>query len=791
MPEAFLLTRNWRDTKQGVVLDFWWATNSGPLWTQVTQQEIVFFVAENNLNNVKMCLNALKFWRFKSLALKTCDYLPVVGLYFKSSRVAREAKQLLDARNITCWESDIRPPERYLMERFITAAASISSALPVPLGKPEPIVNPQLAPSKFRPSLTVASIDIETSMDAYTLYSIAVFSETSKIVFMVSDTNADTILKDATQLQYCKSEKQCLLSFLKWLAKSDPDILIGWNFIQFDLRVLQNMADRLRVKLTLGRGGKDCYWRQEGGDGKRYFISIPGRVALDGIELLKAANYHFDSYSLQNVSAVLLNDGKLLQGSGRGEDISRLFLEDKQALAQYNLKDCALVWDIFQQKQLLAFAIERSQLTGLLLDRIGGSVAAFEYSYLPRLHRKGFVAPNLGELESDIVSPGGFVMTSAPGIYEHVLVLDFKSLYPSIIRSFSIDPCAYWIARVDEEAENGHQVLGFNSAVFSTEHAILPEMIKHLWQARDLAKKNNNAPLSHAIKIIMNSFYGVLGSTGCRFFDPRVCSSITLRGHEILQASKRWIEQQGYQVIYGDTDSVFVWLGENKNISPTAANFIGETLAERLNLWWNEKVQQEHGVISALEIEFETHYEKFLMPTIRGSELGSKKRYAGLVRIGNETELIFKGLESVRSDWTKLARDFQMELYRRVFENKPYREFVQATVTALMAGDSNEALSYSKRLRRNLEDYKKNVPPHVQAARKYYEWTGIKLERGDWIRYVITYSGAEPIEAQKTPLNYQHYFDKQLMPVADAILYFLNDSITNITEQQISLFGDT
>lgn len=787
MPNAFLLTRSWRDAKDGVVLDFWWATDTGPLWTQVTKQEVVFFVAQENANKIKHCLSALADWQLKNLNLKTCDHLPVAGLYFKYSRTAREARALLDQHDITCWEADIRPPERYLMERFVTASATIESPDPIANRRPNPVQNPPLTPTNFKPALNMVSLDIETSMDARELYSIAVYTHNTKHVFMVADKNACEPLTDSATLQYCHGEKQCLLAFLAWLHLADPDILIGWNLVQFDLWVLQQMAERLGVPLTLGRAKKTCYWREERGDRQRRFATIPGRVALDGIELLKAANYLFDSYSLQNISTTLLGESKLLHGNDRGGDITHLFNEDKVSLAHYNLKDCELVWEIFKQKELLDFTLERSQLTGLLLDRIGGSVAAFEYSYLPRLHRQGFIAPNLGELQSDIISPGGFVMDSQPGIYNHVLVLDFKSLYPSIIRTFFIDPCAYWIARADENGEKGEQVLGFNGAVFSTEFAILPDIIKHLWQARDIAKANNNAPLSHAIKIIMNSFYGVLGSTGCRFFDPRVCSSITLRGHEILQATRVWIEQQGYQVIYGDTDSVFVWL-ENDNKKGINATRIGEDLAAGLNIWWREKIKREHNIECALEIEFETHYEKFLMPTIRGSEQGSKKRYAGIVRRGETTEMIFKGLENVRTDWTQLAREFQLELYKRVFAETEYRDFVRETVAGLMQGTRDSALVYRKRLRRNLDDYQKNTPPHVQAARKHFDWGGKKARKGDWVAYVITVNGAEPVENQKSLLNYQHYLDKQLAPIADAILYFLEDSLAAITERQILLF---
>ena len=799
MLDAFLLTRQWRDSSTGVLLDFWWATEKGALWTQVPAQEIVFFVARSQVNNVSLLLKRFRGWRLADVNLKTFRNQPVSALYFNRQRDARAAQDLFAAQSIEFWEADIRPHDRYLMERFINAGARVelpdaSNLQPPDASNLQPptlksLVNPRVLAGDYRPSLKAVSLDIETTMDARELFSIAVWVDHDQThapkVFMVGE--GESSLK----LKYCATQKICLEAFFTWLIHYDPDVLIGWNIVQFDLWVLETLCQKCGIALALGRGGEAVHWRQEEGESGRRFLVIPGRVALDGIELLKAANIRFESYALQYVAEKLLGKGKLLQGNTRGDDIARLFAEDKIALAEYNLRDCELVWDIFAVQKLLHFAIERSQLTGLSLDRIGGSVAAFEFCYLPRLHRRGYVAPNLGELESDVISPGGHVMNSRPGIYDNVLVLDFKSLYPSIIRTFLIDPCGFWLAEHGNLLPEKY-VEGFNGAYFSREGHILPQIIENLSLARDLAKKEKNAPLSHALKIIMNSFYGVLGSTGCRFYDPRVCSSITLRGHDIIQRSRDWIEQQGYAVIYGDTDSLFVWL-ENNCVGKLAKNQeqcqkIGARLARELNQWWKTLIAAEFEIQSHLEIQFETHYLRFLMPTIRGSEVGTKKRYAGVVDVDGKHELVFKGLESVRTDWTRLAKDFQAELYGKIFAGENYVEFLRATSDAVLAGKRNDDLIYRKRLRRHLHEYQKNIPPQVQAARKYVQRTGKPLRRGDWVDYVITLQGAEPVAAQQSPLDYQHYVDKQLRPVADSILHFMEQSLSSLVDNQLSLF---
>ncbi len=779
---AFLLTRHWQDTPRGLVLDFWWATDKGPVWTRHTGEEVVFFVARADMAQVASVLRSLQGWRWRELALSAYSGEPVNGLYFTTVRVARSAERLLREQRIRCWEADIRPHERYLMERFITASAQLGT--PANTTR-QPWDNPPLAAGDYRPALRWVSLDIETSMDARQLYSIAVWSDSEQRVFMVGEGES------TDQLQYHPDARECLQAFFQWLAAVDPDVLIGWNLVQFDLWVLENLCRREKLKLALGRGGQAVHWREEEGDGGRRFITLPGRVALDGIELLKAANYSFESFALDAVARQLLGEGKLLHGAGRGEDITRLFHSDKPALAAYNLRDCELVWDIFIGEKLVDFAVARSELTGHLLDRIGGSVAAFEYAYLPRLHRRGYVAPNLGEQESDVVSPGGYVLDSRPGLYHNVLVLDFKSLYPSIMRTFLIDPCGFWQAehRALDEAET---VPGFNGARFARKGHILPTIVTELSTARDNAKRETNAPLSHAIKIIMNSFYGVLGSPGCRFFDPRVCSSITLRGHEIIQQSRDWIEQQGYAVIYGDTDSLFVWLenhtGQRRLKTPAQCQQIGQRLARELNQWWHQRLLDEYQLRSALEIQFETHYRRFLMPTLRGSEQGTKKRYAGVVEVDGEQRLVFKGLENVRTDWTRLARQFQEALYARVFAGEDYRDYVRDTVQALLVGERDEDLVYRKRLRRSLSEYQKNIPPHVQAARKQSAQEGKPLRRGDWIEYVITTQGAEPAHYRVSPFDYQHYLERQLAPVADAILHFVDDSFTAIIDRQMGLF---
>ncbi|PTA90098.1 DNA polymerase II [Kosakonia sp. H7A] len=780
--EGFLLTRHWRDTPGGTEVEFWLATDNGPLRVVLPPQESVAFIPAAQAEMARRLLSNEKQWRLTPLEL--CDFhrQPVFGLYCRAHRQLMRLEKLLREGGVTLYEADVRPPERFLMERFITAPVWVD-------GEPQgdALINARLKPNPhYRPPLKWVSLDIETSRHGE-LYCIGLEGCGQRTVYMLGPENGSAQGLDF-DLEYVANRPQLLEKLNAWFATHDPDVIIGWNVVQFDLRVLQKSAERYRVPLTLGRHGSELEWREHGFKNGVFFAQATGRLIIDGIEALKSAFWNFSSFSLEAVSQELLGEGKAIDNPwDRMDEIDRRFAENKPALATYNLKDCELVTRIFHKTEIMPFLLERATVNGLPVDRHGGSVAAFSHLYFPRMHRAGFVAPNLGEVPPQ-ASPGGYVMDSRPGLYDSVLVLDYKSLYPSIIRTFLIDPVG--LVEGMARPEPAHSTEGFLGAWFSREKHCLPEIVGQIWHGRDDAKRQGNKPLSQALKIIMNAFYGVLGTSACRFFDPRLASSITMRGHQIMRQTKALIEEQGFDVIYGDTDSTFVWL--KKAHSEEAAARIGQSLVEHVNAWWAAYLQNE-GLESALELEFETHFCRFLMPTIRGTEQGSKKRYAGLIQEGDNQRMVFKGLETVRTDWTPLAQQFQQTLYLRVFRNEPYQDYVRETIASLMAGELDEQLVYRKRLRRALGEYERNVPPHVRAARLADEENvkrgrPAQYQNRGTIKYVWTTSGPEPVDYQRSPLDYDHYLSKQLQPVADGILPFIDDDFATLLTGQLGLF---
>lgn len=784
LQQGFVLTRHWRDTPAGTEVEFWLATDAGPRRIRLPHQQSVAFIPAAQREQAEALLRDEKNVELKPLALLDFEHRPVLGLYCQQHGQLMRLETALRRSGVDVFEADIRPPERYMMERFITAPV-LFGGTPSAEGL---LLDAQMKPDPgYRPKLRLVSLDIETTAQGE-LYSIALEGCGERQVYMLGPPNGDDSGVDF-QLEYCDSRTLLLKKLNEWFARHDPDAIIGWNVVQFDLRVLHEHARRLAVPLKLGRGGEEMQWREHGSR-NHYFASAAGRLIIDGIESLRSATWSFPSFSLENVAQTLLGEGKSIDNPyQRMDEINRMFAEDKPALAKYNLKDCELVTRIFAKTELLTFLLERASVTGLPADRSGGSVAAFTHLYMPLMHRQGFVAPNLGGKPPQ-ASPGGFVMDSQPGLYESVLVLDYKSLYPSIIRTFLIDPVG--LIEGLKHPDDSESVPGFRGARFSRTRHCLPAIVARVAEGRETAKREHNAPLSQALKIIMNAFYGVLGSSGCRFFDTRLASSITLRGHEIMLRTRQLIEAQGHAVIYGDTDSTFVWLRRPHGQAEAAQ--IGHALVDHVNQWWREHVKQEYGLESALELQFETHYKRFLMPTIRGAEEGSKKRYAGLVtRADGTDEMVYKGLETVRTDWSPLARQFQQELYLRIFNRKPYQDYVRDYVRKTLAGEFDERLIYRKRLRRTLDDYQRNVPPHVRAARiadDYNDQQGRprQYQNGGWISYVITVAGPEPLEIRSASIDYDHYITRQLQPVADAILPFVDDDFSTLIGGQLGLF---
>lgn len=783
MNQGFILTKNSKDKGRKSEISLWVKTKEGAVNLLISGEPYVCFVLREDSLRLKQVASAANLSvEIKEVALKNFAYQDVDACYLPTFALQKKLTELALLEDIKLFETDLRLTDRYLMERFICGGLDfIGTVQHYPAYQVYSQV--KIKAADVTPVFSQVSLDIECSENGV-LYSVGLDSLMDSRVIMVGEPQ-----NTSRVITWVANEKALIEELVCWFQRFDPDLIIGWNLVDFDMQLLVKRAAVHNIRFAIGRGNSVPLWR-DARDGMRGFLVLEGRVALDGISALKNAGYSFTSWSLESVSQKLLGEGKAIENPyDRMDHINRMFASDKCALAKYNLQDSRLVTRIFAKTHLLDFLIERVKLTGLDLDRSGGSVAAFYNLYMPRMHRSGFVAPDF-KTSDWIASPGGYVMESRPDLYRSVLVLDFKSLYPSIIRTFQIDPVGLieGLHLHQQDPEHPHLIPGFRGAFFHREKHILPDMIENLWQARDRAKNDGEQAFSQAIKIIMNSFYGVLGAAGCCFFDYRLASSITMRGHEILKTTKEVVQKSGYEVIYGDTDSIFVWLKEEK--TQDQADKIGNELVQIVNDFWRKELKDKYRIDSALEIEYETHYLRFHMPKVRNQEQGSKKRYAGLIK---NDQLVFKGLESVRSDWTDLAQEFQRGVYERVFHDKPVEKYIEHLVEEVRTGKHDQALVYRKRIRRSLREYMKNIPPQIKAARLADEHNAKhgrpqQYQNGGWISYLITVQGPQPLECVDAPIDYEHYVEKQLKPIADSILPYLGLNFDDFTQPQMGLF---
>jgi DNA polymerase II len=354
-----------------------------------------------------------------------------------------DIRNRLHAAGIDTFEADVRFAMRYLIERGIKGGCEIDGD--AIRGDNVDLVfdNPELRPAHVPIAPRVLAFDIETDAKAQRLLAIALYGLDADEVLIV-DSSDRAMPPNAIG---CPDEKTALDRFCARIAELDPDVLTGWNIVDFDLSVLQRIAARLHHPLQLGRDSTPLQLRKAEGYFGSGQATIPGRLTLDGIDLLRGAFVRMDDYSLDAVAREVLGEGKALAGDAgtRVGEIAHNYRHDLAAFARYARTDARLAYDIVARLNLVPLAFARSQLTGMTPDRVAASIASFDFLYLSELAHIGIVAPSVrgNDARVHVAQQGGHVLDPLPGLHSHVWVFDFKSLYPSIIRTFNIDPLAY------------------------------------------------------------------------------------------------------------------------------------------------------------------------------------------------------------------------------------------------------------------------------------------------------------------------------------------------------------
>ncbi|MEM4605850.1 MAG: DNA polymerase II [Candidatus Pacearchaeota archaeon] len=719
-----------------------------------------FFINKEDEKNIKKYLDNFKI-KTEISAEKTFFNKETIKLIFVNYEKQKNFLKLLNDLKIETFEADIKPNIRFLIDNDLFSRIEIMGDYKVEKEQKvdrvyiEPKIQKNSSGEKI--NLKILSLDIETS-EKGDLYCVSLYSKNYQKSFIISK-------EETKKAEVFDKEEKLLESLKKEIVDFDPDIIIGWNLINFDLFYLREKFRKHKIPFNFGRNNEEIKIRIEKNFFKNSTAEIPGRVAFDGLDLIKdpfiqespfIKSIKAESFSLEDVSMAVLGKGKIISVHNRHKEIEELYKKNKQKLLDYNLNDCILVYEILEKTKMIELAIERSELTGLQLNKILGSIAAFDSLYIREARKRNLVSPTTKFNQKEEKIKGGYVMTPKPGIYENVLIFDFKSLYPSVIKTFNIDPASF----IEKEEKNC--IVSPNGAFFRNQEGILPEILGRLHEAREKAKKESRELSNYAIKIIMNSFFGVLASPSCRYFDLRIANAITYFGQEIIKMTAKKVEDMGFEVIYGDTDSIFVHTKMKKEEAKKLAVF----LPKEINLFYEKYVREKFNRKSFLELEFDSFFISLLIPQMRAQEefRGAKKRYAGLVEKKGKEELEIVGLEAIRGDWTEAAKNFQRELLLKIFKKENTVPFILDYIKKLKEGKLDKDLVYKKSIRKELEEYTKTTPPHVKAARQ------LDFLESNLIEYYITTKGPEPIQKLKHKIDYEHYIEKQIKPIAKTIL---------------------
>ncbi|MDR1108220.1 MAG: hypothetical protein LBL19_04210 [Spirochaetaceae bacterium] len=373
------------------------------------------------------------------------------------------AVKLLEQAGIPSPDGDAKPPEAFLLEKRVRGPVELRG--PSRPGRFVDVVflDPEMlpAPGPVQVPLKIASVDIETDMGDGSLravgisWSDALDRDTGDrrrppargLVRVLGSPDAAAPLGEGFDFFFHPSEVSLLRACIDDIRRIDPDVITGWNFLDFDFPRLAERCGLRRVPFNLGRTGERAKYFP--GEGRRSGAAlVPGRQVLDALRIVRSGPQRFADYTLQTVSREVLGEGKLVASSGKDktEELDRLYREDLQTFGAYCYRDAELVLRILAGTGLFRLTRERAVLTGVSLDKAWTSVVSFERIYALELGVRG-IAPPPSTARRVSGAAGGTVLEPRPGLFRNIAVFDFRSLYPTIIQTFNIDPLAHERAR--------------------------------------------------------------------------------------------------------------------------------------------------------------------------------------------------------------------------------------------------------------------------------------------------------------------------------------------------------
>ncbi|MBS1266963.1 MAG: DNA polymerase [Candidatus Woesearchaeota archaeon] len=579
---------------------------------------------------------------------------------------------------------------------------------------------------------------------------------------------------DLDYIEFAEDEAELLTKLKDHINDFKPDCITGYYSDEFDLPYIETRASKNNVKLDIGLDYSPIIVRK----GRRTSARMMGIVHLDIYQFIrKAFRTTLDTprYSLGDVAKELIGAEKDEVDLGKLAKVYNESPEDLEIYCKYNLRDTELTFKLAHE--LMPNLIELIKAIGLTLydvSRMGFSQLV-EWYLIRRSKDFNELVPNRpsrDELKKrrNQTYKGAFVYKPSPGLYENIVISDFRSLYPSIITTHNISPDTLNC----DCCEGKNKVPGLDYWFCENKKGFISTLISELITRRqrinEIIKDKKSKILfarQYAIKTIANAMYGYLGFYISRWYCLECAKSITSYGRYYIQMLIDDAKEQNFKILYGDTDSIFLALEDKTR--QDAQKFI-----ESVN----------HKLPEHMELESEGFYPRGIFVSAKMGSYGAKKKYALLSEKG---DIKITGLETIRRNISPIAKRTQLrvlELILKDNDTKKALHYVKKVVDDLRKDKVDiKDLVIHTQLQKELSEYQ-SIGPHVAVAR-ILKKKGFDVGPGTVIQYVISEDGdkirdrAKPVEDCK---NYDenYYINNQVIPAVDKIFEVIGYSKENL-----------
>lgn len=608
------------------------------------------------------------------------------------------------------------------------------------------------------------------------------FKATSEILCIGCYDNFDNEHVQFVLKEY-ESESVMLIEFLRYIRKTDPDMMIAWNGDGFDFPFLTNRLFNVGINPDLlARKTKEFNGKCIRNDNKWNQTIVQGRILFDLMYAYKkwSSGEGRESFSLDYISQY----EKLGEKIKYDGSLDELYESDIEKYKEYNKVDVELMVLLDEKLKLVDFFDSLRRLCFCRIEDVFNNSKLADSLCLKYAKDNNFVLPSINRIKETEKFAGAFVHESTPGLHKNIACLDMKSLYPSIMIGFNIS-YETLLPAYEEGCLNGMDVY-----YFKREKGIIPSIVKPLLDKRAEVKREmkqigdensreykTKYMTQYTLKTIANSFYGVLGFRNFRLFKRDVASSIPYLSKLTTQEVTNWFEKKGCKAIYGDTDSVFIEMGD---LSIEDITNLTKEINIYLKDWFKQYgVREEDNII---ELQFEKVYEKIFFKGV-GSK-GMKKKYAGMLKWedGKECyEYQCRGFESRRSDNPAVGRKFLDEVLKMIVEEKG-REEIMEVVTEferkMREEFKPEQLGIPIGISKALHKYGNSI--HARAARLANERHNAGIQSGDKIKYIYVKSAGGVIafkSDEKMPEGYEIDYEKMIRRIINLKIGPIFDSL--------------